>query len=96
MSTTEHWLYASQQTESPRFCSLVSTLLYLETNFQDAIAETEMDEIQLSTAASALHRIHDSAPNSQYSEALQWSVWQVAGNATLNTPPLFNLLSWIF
>jgi hypothetical protein len=68
---------------------------YLETNFQDTIAETEMDEIQLSTAASALHRIHDSAPNSQQSEALQWSVWQVAGSATLNTPPLFNLPSWI-
>jgi hypothetical protein len=69
---------------------------YLETNFQDAIAETEMDEIHLSTAASVLQRIHDSAPNSQYSEALQWSVWQVAGSVTLNTPPLFNLPSWIF
>jgi hypothetical protein len=68
---------------------------YLEHNFKYPIAETPMDEVQLPTAASALQRIHDSAPNSQHSEALQWSVWQVAGSATLSTPPFFNLPFWI-
>ena len=68
---------------------------YLEKDFEYPIAETTMDEVQLSMVASALQRIHDSAPNSQHSEALQWSVWQVAGSATLNTPPLFGLPYWI-
>jgi hypothetical protein len=68
---------------------------YPEINFKDPVAETTMDEVQLSTVASALQRIHDSAPNSQQSEALQWSVWQVAGSATLSTPPLFDLPFWI-
>jgi hypothetical protein len=65
---------------------------YLENNFE---YPTRMDEVQLSTVASALQRIHDSAPNSQYSEALQWSVWEVAGSTTLSTPPLFNMPYWI-
>ena len=46
-------------------------------------------------AASALRRIYESAPNSQHSEALYCSVWQVAGSATLRIPPLFELPSWI-
>ena len=53
-----------------------------------------MDEVHLSIAASALQRIHDSAPNSQHSEALQSSVWQVAGGA-IYVPPLFNLPPWV-
>jgi len=68
---------------------------YLEKEFVEPIKATTMDEIQLSTAASALQRIHESAPNSQHSEALQWSVWQVAGSTTLRIPPLFALPSWI-
>jgi hypothetical protein len=68
---------------------------YLEDNFEASIAKTRLDEVQLSTAASALQRIHDSAPNSQHSEALQSSVWQVAGSATLSTPPLFDLPIWV-
>src|SRR5258706_7186009 len=68
---------------------------YLETNFEIPIAETATDEVQLSTVASALRRIHDSAPNSKHSEALLQSVWQVAGAATLSTPPLFNMPDWI-
>jgi len=64
---------------------------YPEDNFKTPIAGTELDEVQLSTVASALKRIHDSAPDSQDSEALQSSVWQVAGSATLSNPPLFNL-----
>ena len=68
---------------------------YLEKEFVEQIAATTVDKVQLSAAASALERIHDSAPNSQHSEALQWSVWQVAGSATLRVPPLFNLPSWI-
>jgi hypothetical protein len=68
---------------------------YLEKIFEYPVAVTTTDEVQLSTVASALQRIHDSAPNSQHSEALQWSVWQLAGSATLNTPPLFGLPYWI-
>ena len=68
---------------------------YLEKDFVNPIETTRMDEVQLSTAASVLQRIHESAPNSQHSEALQWSVWQVAGSATLQVPPLFDLPSWI-
>jgi hypothetical protein len=68
---------------------------YPEKYFAEPIVATTMDEVQLSVAALALQRIHESAPNSQYSEALQWSVWQVAGSATLRNPPLFNLPSWI-
>jgi len=75
--------------------SLQKSRPYLEKDFEDPIVETTTDEVQLSTVASALQRIHDSAPNSQQSEALQWSVWQVAGIATLNTRPLFNLPYWI-
>jgi hypothetical protein len=68
---------------------------YQEKDFADPIAETTMDEVQLSIVASVLHRIHESAPNSQYSEALHWSVWQIAGSATLNTPPLFDPPYWL-
>jgi len=68
---------------------------YPEDNFTTPVTETQMDEVQLSTVASALKRIHDSAPDSQHSEALQSSVWQVAGSATLSTPPLFDLPYWI-
>jgi hypothetical protein len=69
---------------------------YLEKDFVEPIAATTMDEVQLSVAASALQRIHDSAPNSEHSRALQWSVWQVAGSGALRIPPLFDLPSWIF
>ena len=68
---------------------------YPEKNFEDSIAETPLDEVQLSTAVLALQRIHDSAPNSQHSEALHWSIWQVAGSATLSTPLLFDLPYWV-
>jgi hypothetical protein len=68
---------------------------YLEKKFEAPVANQRLDEVQLSTVASALQRIHDSVPNSQHSEALQWSVWEVAGSATLSTPPLFNLPYWI-
>jgi len=73
---------------------LLKSRPYPENNFTTQIAGTRMDEVQLSTVASALKRIHDSAPDSQHSEALQSSVWQVAGSATLSTPPLFNLPRW--
>jgi len=68
---------------------------YQENNFEVPIAEIEVDEVQFSTVASALRRIHDSAPDSQHSGALQQSVWQVAGPATLSTPPLFNVPNWV-
>jgi len=73
---------------------LLNSRPYPEYSFKTPIAETQVDEVQLSTVASALKRIHDSAPDSQHSEALQSSVWQVAGSATVSTPPLFNLPSW--
>jgi len=68
---------------------------YPESRFDYPIEEIRMDEVQLSTVASVLRRIHNGAPDSQQSEALQSSVWQVAGSATLSTPPLFVLPSWI-
>jgi hypothetical protein len=74
---------------------LQKSFSYLETNFETPIAEIVMDEVHVSTVASALQRIHDSAPKTPDSEVLQWSVWQVAGSTTLNTPPLFNVPNWI-
>jgi hypothetical protein len=74
---------------------LQKSLPYPETNFGTPIAGTTMDEVHVSTVASAMQRIHDSVPMTPHSEVLQWSVWQVAGGATLNTPPLFYLPSWI-
>jgi len=68
---------------------------YLEKDFVELITAVTVDEVQLSTAASALKRIHDSAPNSQHSEVLQSSVWQVAGGTSHPLPPLFSLPSWI-
>ena len=68
---------------------------YPERNFRRPIANVTADEVQLHTVASALKRIHDSAPNSQHSEELHWSVWQLAGSTTFNTPSLFELPSWI-
>jgi len=68
---------------------------YLEKDYVEPIGATTMDEAHLSTAASALQRIHDSAPNSRHSAPLQLSVWQVAGGATLRIPPPFKLPSWI-
>jgi hypothetical protein len=68
---------------------------YLESEFVEPITSTTVDEVQFDIASSALQRIHEGVPNSQHSEALQWSVWQVAGSAALRTPPLFNLPSWI-
>ena len=67
---------------------------YPENVFRIPIVEIQVDEVQLSTVASALKRIHDGAPDSQHSEALQSSVWQVAGSATFSTPPSFNLPYW--
>jgi hypothetical protein len=84
-----------------RVCRSIQIILhksrpYLEEDFEFPIAETTMDEVQLSTVASALQRIHNCAPNSQHSEELHWSVWQVAGSAALSTSPLFRLPQWIF
>ena len=68
---------------------------YPEKYFQDPVAEATVDEVQLFTAASALKRIHDSAPTTQHSEALQMSVWQIAGSPTHSIPVLFGLPYWI-
>jgi len=75
--------------------AFVKSRPFPEKDFAYPIATIRTGEVQLSIAASALRRIHESAPDSQHSEALQWSVWQVAGSATLVTPPLFNLPYWI-
>jgi len=74
---------------------LQKTRPYLENDFVEPISATTVDNVQLSIAQSALHRIHESAPDSQHSEALYWSVWQIAGSTTLRVPPLFNPPSWI-
>jgi hypothetical protein len=68
---------------------------YLEGNFAESIAATTMGEVQLSTAASALARIHDIMPDSQESEEVHWSVWQLAGSTTFLMQPLFNIPYWI-
>ena len=68
---------------------------YLEKDFAKPITATTMDEVQLSTAASALRRVHDSAPNAQHSQALQFSVWQIAGGTAFRIPPSFDLPSWV-
>ena len=68
---------------------------YLEKDFVEPITAITIDEVHLSTAASALKRIHDSAPDSHYSEELQSSVWRIASGAAYGIPPLFNLPSWI-
>ena len=68
---------------------------YRETNFVKPILATTLDEVQLSTAASALQRIHERTPNSQHSEALQWSVWRVASSPAQRIPPSLNLPDWI-
>lgn len=54
-----------------------------------------VDDFQLSTTASALQRLHDSMPNSQHSEEIQQSVWQVASSSALRMRPLLKLPSWI-
>jgi len=68
---------------------------YLERDFVEPISATTMDEVQLSTASSTLQRIHDSAPDSQHSEPLQWSVWEIAGSPTLRLSRSFDLPFWI-
>ena len=68
---------------------------YLESDFVEPITATTVDDIQLSTTASALQRIHDSVPNSQHSELIHRSVWQVAGSPALRLPPSFDLPPWI-
>jgi len=74
---------------------LLKSRPYLEKDFEEPITAITVDEVQLFTSASALKRIHDSAPNSQHSLALQSSVWQVAGGTSHPFPPLFSLPSWI-
>jgi len=74
---------------------LLKSRPYLEKDFVEPITAITVDEVQLSTAASAFKRIHDSAPNSQHSLALQSSVWQVAGGTGHPFPPLFRLPLWI-
>ena len=68
---------------------------FLERDFVEPITATMLDEVQPSIAMSALERTHESVPNSQHSEALHWSVWQVAGGPTFRIPPSFDLPSWI-
>ncbi len=68
---------------------------YLEKDFQVPIVKATTDEVQLSTVASAMWRIHDSGPYSQHSEALQRSVWWVEGTAAINTSPSLNVPDWI-
>ena len=74
---------------------LKKTRPYLEKVFVDPIAAATMDGVQISMVASVLQRVHEGTPNSQHSEALHCSVWQVAGSPALRIPPLFHLPSWI-
>ena len=74
---------------------LLKSRPFPERDFVNPVAPTTMDETQHSIAASALQRVHDSVPNSQHSESVLWSVWQVTGSPALRTPPLIKLPSWI-
>ena len=68
---------------------------YSEKEFEKPIAAVTIDEYQLSTAVSALQRIHDSVPNSPHSQLIHQSVWQVAGSSALRIRPLFKLPSCV-
>ena len=68
---------------------------YLERDFVKPVTASTVDEVQLLTAASALQRVHDSVPDSQHSELIQRSVWQVAGGPVLWMRPFLELPSWI-
>ena len=68
---------------------------YSEKEFENPITAATVDEYQLSTAASALRRIHDSVPNSPHSQLVHQSVWEVAGSPTLRIDPLFKLPSCV-
>ena len=68
---------------------------YSEGDFEKAIEEMTLDSVNLNVGTSALARIHNKAPDSQHSEALQWSVWRVAGAPTIRISPLLNMPGWI-
>ena len=68
---------------------------YSEKEFENPITAATVDEFQLSTASSALQRIHNSVPNSQHSQSIHQSVWQVAGSPALRLHPLFKLPSCV-
>jgi len=79
---------------------LLKSRPYLEKCFVEPITSTTMDEIHLYTSVSALWRIHEQVSpilnhDSQQSDALQHSVWQVASSVTPRISPFFNLPSWI-
>ena len=70
---------------------------YPEENFRHPIDETSWDGVHRSMVALVLQRIHDGVSHSEHShsEALHWSVWQVADSGIPNTPPLFGLPYWV-
>ena len=74
---------------------LLKSRPFPETAFVGPNLATTIDEVQLSTAASALQRIYERAPNSQHSEALHWSVWQVVTSPAQRIPPSLNLPDWL-
>ena len=75
--------------------SLQKVRPYSEKEFEKPITAATLDEFQLSTAASALQRIHDSVPNSPHSAKVHQSVWHVAGSSALRIQPLFKLPSCV-
>ena len=68
---------------------------YSEKEFEKPITASTVDEYQVYTAASVLQRIHDSVPNSQHSQLIHQSVWQIAGSPALRIDPLFKLPSCV-
>ena len=68
---------------------------YPEERLMTPFEEAKMDEVQRLTAASALERVHNSAPDSPQSESLYWSVWHVAGSTTIRVPPSLVMPEWI-
>ena len=64
---------------------------YLEREFENPITAATVDEFQRSTATSTLQRIHHS--NSQHTELIHKSVWQITGSCALQIHTLSKLPS---
>ena len=69
---------------------------YPEGRLENPMTVMTLDEVQLSTASSALQRIHDSVPNLPHSESIFQSVWQVMSGPNPYELFIGNLPFWIF
>jgi Family of unknown function (DUF6535) len=68
---------------------------YPEGEFVKPIADALGDTTQLRISTAALEWLHNTAPNSEYSEQTHWSVWITAGTPAFLVPPLLRIPYWI-